>query len=148
MGSEGGYALGRPADEISLADVIRAVEGPIATVRGVRPDEVDYAGRRRRLSRPRLDRAPGVRCAACSRRRRSPTLVGALPRRPDASQAGCAAARRADRRLDRTARSAIGSDPDDLTPLELEQLEALARHLHGDRVAVRRATSSIRASKP
>jgi Rrf2 family protein len=43
-GVEGGYALGRPAAEISLADVIRAVEGPIATVRGVRPDEVAYEG--------------------------------------------------------------------------------------------------------
>ena len=39
-GVEGGYALARPAEEISLADVIRAVEGPIATVRGVRPDDV------------------------------------------------------------------------------------------------------------
>ncbi len=44
-GAEGGYALARPAREISLADVIRAVEGPIATVRGVRPEEVAYAGR-------------------------------------------------------------------------------------------------------
>jgi Rrf2 family protein len=43
-GVEGGYALGRPATGISLADVIRAVEGPIATVRGVRPDEVAYEG--------------------------------------------------------------------------------------------------------
>ena len=43
-GVEGGYALARPAEEISLADVIRAVEGPIATVRGVRPDEVVYGG--------------------------------------------------------------------------------------------------------
>ena len=43
-GVEGGYALARPAEEISLADVIRAVEGPIATVRGVRPDEVVYRG--------------------------------------------------------------------------------------------------------
>ena len=43
-GVEGGYALGRPAGEISLADVIRAVEGPIATVRGVRPDDVAYDG--------------------------------------------------------------------------------------------------------
>ena len=42
---EGGYALARPAEEISLADVIRAVEGPIATVRGVRPDEVVYGAR-------------------------------------------------------------------------------------------------------
>ena len=43
-GVEGGYQLGRPAAEISVADVIRAVEGPIATVRGVRPEEVEYAG--------------------------------------------------------------------------------------------------------
>jgi Rrf2 family protein len=43
-GADGGYALGRPAEEISLADVIRAVEGPIATVRGVRPDDVEYTG--------------------------------------------------------------------------------------------------------
>ena len=43
-GVEGGYALARPADEISLADVIRAVEGPIATVRGARPEDVEYVG--------------------------------------------------------------------------------------------------------
>jgi Rrf2 family protein len=49
-GVEGGYTLGRPAGEISLADVIRAVEGPIATVRGVRPDEVDYEGAARALA--------------------------------------------------------------------------------------------------
>ena len=44
-GAEGGYGLARPAAEISLADVIRAVEGPIATVRGVRPEDVSYVGR-------------------------------------------------------------------------------------------------------
>jgi Rrf2 family protein len=33
-GAEGGYWLARPAEEISLADVIRAVEGPLANVRG------------------------------------------------------------------------------------------------------------------
>ena len=43
-GVEGGYTLGRSAAEISLADVIRAVEGPIATVRGVRPDDIEYDG--------------------------------------------------------------------------------------------------------
>ena len=36
-GADGGYWLGRPAAEISLADVVRAVEGPIASVRGSRP---------------------------------------------------------------------------------------------------------------
>jgi Rrf2 family protein len=43
-GAEGGYALARPAAEISLADVIRAVEGPIATVRGARPEDIEYVG--------------------------------------------------------------------------------------------------------
>ena len=43
-GVEGGYRLARPAEEISVADVIRAVEGPIATVRGSRPEEIEYVG--------------------------------------------------------------------------------------------------------
>jgi Rrf2 family protein len=43
-GAVGGYRLAKPAGEISLADVIRAVEGPIATVRGVRPEDVQYQG--------------------------------------------------------------------------------------------------------
>jgi Rrf2 family protein len=43
-GAEGGYWLARPADAISLADVIRAVEGPIANVRGLRPEQVEYEG--------------------------------------------------------------------------------------------------------
>jgi Rrf2 family protein len=43
-GAEGGYWLGRSPDEISLADVIRAVEGPIANVRGLRPEQVEYGG--------------------------------------------------------------------------------------------------------
>ena len=48
-GVEGGYWLARPAEEISVADVIRAVEGPIANVRGVGPHEVVYAGSAERL---------------------------------------------------------------------------------------------------
>jgi len=43
-GPEGGYWLGRPAAEISVADVIRAVEGPLASVRGERPEALDYEG--------------------------------------------------------------------------------------------------------
>jgi Rrf2 family protein len=43
-GAEGGYWLSRPAEEIPLAEVIRAVEGPIANVRGQRPEQVEYAG--------------------------------------------------------------------------------------------------------
>lgn len=44
-GAEGGYRLARAASRISVADVIRAVEGPLATVRGEVPEAVDYHGR-------------------------------------------------------------------------------------------------------
>jgi len=43
-GAAGGYLLGRPAAEVSLADVIRAVEGPLANVRGLSPDGLEYRG--------------------------------------------------------------------------------------------------------
>jgi len=43
-GVEGGYWLARPAAEINLAQVIRAVEGPLANVRGARPEAVSYSG--------------------------------------------------------------------------------------------------------
>jgi Rrf2 family protein len=48
-GADGGYWLGRPADQITLADVIRAVDGPLATVRGEPADELDYDGALRPL---------------------------------------------------------------------------------------------------
>ncbi|MGH3326339.1 MAG: RrF2 family transcriptional regulator [Streptomycetales bacterium] len=43
-GAEGGYWLAAPAYEISVADLIRAVEGPLADVHGVPPEKVDYQG--------------------------------------------------------------------------------------------------------
>ena len=43
-GAEGGYWLARPPGEISVADVIRAVDGPLASVRGGRPEDVAYNG--------------------------------------------------------------------------------------------------------
>jgi len=43
-GPEGGYWLVQPADQIDLAHVIRAVEGPLVGVRGQRPEEVEYVG--------------------------------------------------------------------------------------------------------
>ena len=48
-GVEGGYWLARPADEITVAEVVRAVEGPIANVRGVGPEQVEYSGSAERL---------------------------------------------------------------------------------------------------
>jgi Rrf2 family protein len=43
-GAEGGYQLSRPADQISVADVIRSVDGPLAGVRGLRPEDTVYDG--------------------------------------------------------------------------------------------------------
>ncbi len=43
-GQQGGYTLARPAAEISVADVIRAVEGPLANVRGHPPEDLEYDG--------------------------------------------------------------------------------------------------------
>jgi Rrf2 family protein len=43
-GQAGGYLLAKAAEEISIADVIRAVEGPLANVRGLSPDTLDYEG--------------------------------------------------------------------------------------------------------
>jgi len=48
-GVEGGYWLARPAGKITLADIIRAVEGPLANVRGTRPEQVRYHGAARPL---------------------------------------------------------------------------------------------------
>jgi len=43
-GAEGGYWLARDPDEVTVADVIRAVEGPLASVRSERPEELGYEG--------------------------------------------------------------------------------------------------------
>jgi len=43
-GAEGGYWLAHPADQITLAEVIRAVDGPLANVRGIRSEQLDYRG--------------------------------------------------------------------------------------------------------
>ena len=43
-GQQGGFALARPADDITVADVIRAVEGPLADVHGAPPEELAYVG--------------------------------------------------------------------------------------------------------
>ncbi len=48
-GADGGYWLAQPAAAITVADVIRAVDGPLAWVRGVRPEDLEYAGAARAL---------------------------------------------------------------------------------------------------
>jgi Rrf2 family protein len=48
-GADGGYWLNRPAEEITLAEIIRAVEGPLASVRGERPEDLEYRGGSKQL---------------------------------------------------------------------------------------------------
>jgi Rrf2 family protein len=43
-GPDGGYRLDRPAEEIMLADIIRAVDGPLASIHGERPETMEYTG--------------------------------------------------------------------------------------------------------
>jgi Rrf2 family protein len=43
-GPEGGYWLAQPPEQVTLADIIRAVEGPLVGVRGQRPEEIEYVG--------------------------------------------------------------------------------------------------------
>lgn len=41
-GMDGGYRLARPADQIVIADIVRAIDGPLGEVRGLAPEDVDY----------------------------------------------------------------------------------------------------------
>jgi Rrf2 family protein len=43
-GREGGHRLARPAAEITVADILRAIEGPLADVRGEAPEDITYRG--------------------------------------------------------------------------------------------------------
>ena len=43
-GADGGFRLARPADKVTVADIMRAVEGPLASVRGGPPEETSYTG--------------------------------------------------------------------------------------------------------
>jgi Rrf2 family protein len=50
-GAEGGFRLAKPAAELTIADIIRAVEGPLASVRGGPPEEAAYPGAAESLPR-------------------------------------------------------------------------------------------------
>ena len=43
-GREGGYELARPGDEISIADVLRCIDGPLASVRDIGLGDLPYSG--------------------------------------------------------------------------------------------------------
>ena len=89
-GVEGGYWLARPAEEVSLAEVIRAVEGPIANVRGVGPQDVEYGGAAGRLREVWIAVRASLRSVleettlADLARGELPPAVEALARDPDA----------------------------------------------------------------
>jgi Rrf2 family protein len=50
-GPDGGFWLARPADEITLADIIRAIDGQLLGVRGERPENIGYIGSAEPLQR-------------------------------------------------------------------------------------------------
>ncbi|KIR65811.1 Rrf2 family transcriptional regulator [Micromonospora harpali] len=50
-GAEGGYTLARPPKEITIGAILRAVDGPLAGVRGMRPEETSYDGAAENLPR-------------------------------------------------------------------------------------------------
>ena len=58
-GAEGGYRLARPAAEVTLADVIRAIDGPLAGVGGARPETLAFQG----VAEPMRDVWIGVRAS-------------------------------------------------------------------------------------
>jgi Rrf2 family protein len=88
-GPEGGHRLARPAAEITVADVLRAVEGPLAAVRGEPPEAVHYRGAAGPLQgvwialRTNMrDVLEGVTLADLARAR-LPRRIAALAERPD-----------------------------------------------------------------
>ncbi|MDX6454917.1 MAG: hypothetical protein QOD48_1024 [Gaiellaceae bacterium] len=89
-GQAGGYLLARPAEEISIADVIRAVEGPLANVRGISPDALEYQGSSAKLREVWVALRASVRSVleqvtlADVARGELPTLVGELTGDADA----------------------------------------------------------------
>lgn len=89
-GPDGGYRLARPAADISVADVIRAVESPLASVRGQRPEDVRYAGAAEPLQRVWIALRVNIRSVlenvtiADIAEDRLPGFVGALTADPGA----------------------------------------------------------------
>ena len=78
-GAEGGFRLAKPADQITVADVIRAVEGPLASVRGGAARGGVLRGRGGGAAAG-VDRGPGEPAQAWSSTSRSPTSpTGKLP---------------------------------------------------------------------
>ena len=92
-GAEGGYWLAKPADEITLAEVIRSVEGPIANVRGEGPQDVEYFGSAEKLQEVWIAVRANLRSVLEAvtvgdvARGELPKIVQKLARNPDAWEA-------------------------------------------------------------
>ena len=89
-GPEGGYRLDRPADQITLADVIREVDGPLASIHGDRPEATEYRGAAEELQKVWVALRASMRSVlegvtlADVVERRVPAEVLRLAREPDA----------------------------------------------------------------
>ncbi|HET7398708.1 MAG TPA: Rrf2 family transcriptional regulator [Intrasporangium sp.] len=89
-GARGGYSLARPQSEISVGDVFRAVDGPLAEVRGLRPHDTTYEGAAAHLStlwvavRASLREVLDGTTLADLRRGKLPARVARLASAPDA----------------------------------------------------------------
>jgi len=70
-GPDGGYRLARPAASITVADILRPLDGPLADVRGEKPEEAVYDGPATHLQDVWI--AVLLRCATCSKVSPSPT---------------------------------------------------------------------------
>lgn len=88
-GPDGGHRLARPAAEITVADVLRAVEGPLAVVRGEPPEALTYRGAAEPLQEVWIalrtnmrDVLEGVTLADLARAR-LPRRIAALADKPD-----------------------------------------------------------------
>ena len=75
-GPEGGYRLAVPADQITVAEVIRVVDGPLAAVAGTRPEAIKLSARRGGAA-GRLAGGSLSSCGRCSRTSPSPISSGA-----------------------------------------------------------------------
>jgi Rrf2 family protein len=81
-GADGGYWLARPAASIAVADIIRAVEGPLANVRGERPEEVTFTGSAEPLQRLWIAVRASLR-SVLEHVTLADLVAGALPRKVD-----------------------------------------------------------------
>src|SRR6201991_705686 len=91
-GAEGGYTLAHAPREVTIGSILRAVDGPLAGVRGLRPEETKYEGAAKNLPRLWVAVRAAVRevvdevSLAELLSGRMPTHVSELTTRPDAWQ--------------------------------------------------------------